>query len=216
MPVPANQMLNIEVHVHGDCAAGGSNDRKTDTVFYFQRTNPALALPTKAQIDTAFQAAIVVPLGAALNARWLQSRNSIRYINDPTDAFVDFSHAVVGSIGGDSMSTIAAAFLVQRTGMRGGSFRSTKHLFPMSESDTTSGTDDLWNAGCLTRLTAINTALLTGFTDASGNVWRCTVVSRKLSDFKVSPSVVAAYLMTQGLVNKRVGRMLKREVQSIY
>jgi len=216
MPVPANQMLNIEIHVHGDCAAGGSNDRKSDAVFHFQRTNPALALPTKAQIDTAFQAAIVVVMGAALNARWLQSRNSIRYLDDPTDAFVDFSHAVVGSIAGDSMTTVEAAYLLLRTGLRGGSYRSSKHLFPMSESDTTSGTDDLFNAGCLTRLTAIGAAILAGFTDASGNIWKSTVVSRKKSNFAVSPAVVVANLVTAVAVNKRVGRMRHREVASAY
>ena len=105
MSIPATQMLDIEIQVHGDCGAGGSNDRKNQVVFHFQRQNPALALPTKAQIDTAFQAAIVIPMAAALNARWLQSRNSVRYLNDPLDAFVDFSHAVVGSIAGDSMPT---------------------------------------------------------------------------------------------------------------
>ena len=48
------------------------------------------------------------------------------------------------------------------------------------------------------------------------NIWKSTVVSRKLSDFTISPSRVIANLMTQGLVNKRVGRMSHREVASSY
>jgi hypothetical protein len=216
MPIPANQMLNIEVHVHGNCAAGGSSNRLSDNSFFFQRTNPALALPTKTQIDAAFQAAIVVPMGAALNARWLQTRNSIRYLDDALDAFVDFSHAVAGAIAGDSMTTIDAAFLLARTGLRGKSYSAKKHLFPMSESDTTSGTDDLFNAACLTRLAAIGTAWLGGFTDASGNIWKPIVFSRKLSQVKVNPTTVVANTIISVAVNKRIGEMKHRRVPSVY
>ncbi|HET9309353.1 MAG TPA: hypothetical protein VFO46_25285, partial [Candidatus Sulfotelmatobacter sp.] len=169
MPIPANQMLNIEIQVHGVVGAGGSGSRFSDFVFHYARQNPALALPTKAQIDTAFQAAVVVPMGAALNARFLQSRNSIRYLDDALDAFADFSHAVVGAIAGDSMSTIIAAFHLGRTGLRGKNYLGKKHWFPLSESDTTSGSDDILNAGAITRFNTLGTAWLNGFTDASGN-----------------------------------------------
>jgi hypothetical protein len=216
MPIPSNQMITIEVHVHGNCAAGGSNNRLSDFSYFYSRTNPALALPTKTQIDTAFQTAIVVPTAAALNARWLQTRNSIRYLDDVQDAFVDFSHAAVGAIAGDSLTTVEAAFLLLRTGLRGKSYLGKKHLFPMSESDTTSGTDDLFNAGCLARLATIATAMLAGFTDASGNVWQPVVFARKLSQVKVNPTSVIKNLVTSIPVNKRVGRMRHREVKSVY
>jgi hypothetical protein len=216
MPIPSNQMLNIEVHVHGICAAGGSGSRFSDFSYFFQRTNPALALPTKTQIDTAFQTAVVVPLGAALNVRWLQTRNSIRYLDDALDAFVDFSHAVAGAIAGDSMATTLSAFQLGKTGLRGKSYEAKKHLFPMSESDTTIGTDDIFNAACLARLATLATAWLAGFTDASGNIWKPICFSRVLSQVRSNPTTVIANVLTSILTNKRVGRMSHREVASVY
>jgi hypothetical protein len=216
MPIAATSMLNLEVHVHGICAAGGSTSRLSDFSFFYQRTNPSLPLPTKTQIDTAFQTAVVVPLGAALNARWLQTRNSIRYLDDALDAFVDFSHAVAGQVTGDSMATTLSAFILAKTGLRGKSYSGKKHLFPLSESDTTAATDDILNATALGHFTAFATAWLNGFTDASGNQWKSTVYSRHLSQAKVNPTNIIASLITSVLVNKRIGEMKHRKVASLY
>lgn len=216
MPIPSNQMVNIEVHVHSIVASGGSGTRFGDFVFHYARQNPSLALPTKTQIDAAFQTAVVVPLGAALNVRFLQSRNSIRYLDDVTDGFVDFSHAVAGAVTGDSMSTILAAFALGRTGLRGKTYLAKKHYFPLSESDTTSGTDDILNAAAITRFTTLNTAWLNGFTDASGNQWLPTCFSRKLSQFKTNPTTIVAPTITSIALNKRVGSMKHRKVLSDY
>jgi hypothetical protein len=209
-------MLNIEVHVHGICAAGGSSAKFSDYSYFYQRQNPALPLPTKTQIDAAFQAQVVVPLGTCVNARWTQTRNSIRYIDDALDAFVDFSHAVVGSVTGDSMATTLAAFQIFRTGLRGKSYQGKKHFFPLSESDTVAGSDDLLDATALGRFTALATAELAGFTDASGNIWKPIVFSRKLSQVKTNPTTVVANLVTAIATNKRIGEMKHRKVASVY
>jgi hypothetical protein len=216
MPIPANQMINIEVAVHGTVAAGGSTSRLFISIFHFARQNPALALPTKAQIDTAFQAQLVVPIGAALNLRFLQSFNTIRYLDDVTDPVIQFSHAVVGAITGDSMSTINSAFQLARSGLRGKAFLGKKHLFPLSESDTTAGSDDIFNAAAITRFTAINTAWLAGFTDASSNVWVPTVFSKSTSIYKTNPTTINAPVITSILLNKRLGHMRHRRVNSDY
>jgi hypothetical protein len=209
-------MVDIEVHIHGTCAAGGSNNRLTDAVFHFNRTTYNSPLGTKAQFDAAFQTNIVTPIAAALNHRWTQTRNSVRYLNDVNDAFVDFSHALPGLITGDSMTTVQAAFLLFRTGIRGKSYLGKKHMFPISEADTTAGADDLLNTAALTLWGNVITAVLAGFSDASGNTWKSTVYSRKLSSWRANPTTIINTPITAGLINKRVGRMRHREVLSQY
>jgi len=215
-PPPANQMVNLEVHIHGTCGAGGSNNRLSDTIFHFVRTTYNTPLGTKAQFDAAFQTNIVTPIAAALNHRWTQTRNSIRYLDDVNDAFVDISHTSPGLITGDSMTTINAAFLLLRTGIRGKSYLGKKHMFPLSESDTTAGTDDLLNTVALGLWGTVATNILNGFTDASGNVWKSTVYSRKLSVWRSNPTTIVNTPVTAVLINKRVGRMRHREVLSQY
>jgi hypothetical protein len=216
MPIPSSQIKTVEIHVQGVAGAGGSDSRASDTVFFFNRQNTALALPTKTQLDTAFQAQCVVAMGALLNNRWLQSRNAVRWLDDAEDAFVFLSHAVVGAIAGDSMPTDESMFLYRKTGLRGRQFNSKSHLFPLSESDTTSGTDDLLNAACLARAATLNAAILAGFTDASGNVWQPVVFSKKGSIYKTNPTTIVTNLVTQCLVNKRIGSMIHRKVKSVY
>ncbi len=215
MPIPVNQIRVVEIALQGTAAAGGSNNRAVDFIFHYRRTATVLAVP-KAGIDAAFQTAIATPIAAALNARFLQSRNTVRFIDDALDQPFPFAHALPGLIAGDSMATSLSAFLLMTTGLRGKSYRGGKHLFPMSESDTTSGTDDVFNAGCLGRLATIANAILAGFTDATGNVWVPSIVSRKLSQLKTNPTTVTGNDCNAVFVNKRVGSMRHRKVKSQY
>jgi hypothetical protein len=215
MPIPSNQITIVETSVIAQVAAGGSNSKPFAFVFHWRRTATVLAV-SKAQVDTAFQSSVVVPLALALNLTWTQSNNTVRWVNDALDAPIQFSHAAVGAVTGDRMATIDAAFLLMRTGIRGKSYRGSKHFGPMSESDSTSGTDDIWNAGCLTRLGAVAAAILAGFTDAAGNIWVPSVLSRRLSQLVSNPTTVVANDVVQIAVNKRIGSMRHRHVKSVY
>lgn len=214
-PIPDNEKLLIEITTRATVAAGGSGARPVDFVTHWRRAatvNPF----SKSQCDTAYQAAIAVPLFAALNLTCTQQYNQIRVVNDAQDAFVGFSHAVVGSITGDRMSVVNAAFLLLKTGFRGRSYKGSKHLGPMSESDSTTGTDDVWNAGCLARLATIAAAILAGFTDAGPNVYIPSVFSRSLSQYQANPTTIVATDVSSVLVNKRIGTMIGRRVPSVY
>lgn len=215
MPIPVNQQLNFEVAVQGLISAGGSSTVKTVNVFHYQRTTNVNPI-SKTNIDTAFQAAVVVPLGAALNNRWTQQNNAVRCVDDALDSPVQFSHAVVGAVAGDGMTSIEAAFVLMRTGLRGKSYRGSKHFGPLSEADTTAGTEDIFNAAALARWGAVVTAINGGFTDANGNVWLPTVISRKLSQLRVNPTTVIANVVSQIVLNKRIGRLRRREAASVY
>lgn len=205
----------IEIRLYGQIAAGGSNTKNTVNVFHYQQSVKGPSI-SKGNIDAIFQSTVVVPLAGGLNARWSQQRTNVRFLDDATDLGIDFSHATPGAIVGDSMATHLAVFLLLRTGLRGKNYRGSKHFGPLSESDTTAGTDDILNTAAVTRWVNIASALFTVLVDASGNSWTPFVVSRKLSQLKVNPVSVVGANVVQIAVNKRVGRMKRREVKSVY
>jgi len=205
----------IEVYTRGLVASAGSTTRYSEQVYHFRRS-ATIGTFDKSHIDTAFQAAIVVPCYAALNVRVTQQFNTVRVLNDALDAPQVFNHAVVGAIAGDSMATSVSAYIKGETGVRGRSYRGSKKLFPMSESDTTVATDDLWNTGCLTRLGTYAAAWLAGFTDSDGNTWTPVIVSRLLSQLRLNNVLITWNFLTSVAVRKTAGTMRRRKVASVY
>jgi len=215
MPIPLNQVTTAEISFKGLITAGGSGSVNTNFVFHYRRTATVVD-PDKTALKNAFVAGPVVPIAAALNERWAGTLYDIRWLNDATDPNVSFTSAAVGAITGDSLSTIDSAYLLFRTALRGRKYRGSKHFAPLSESDITTPDEDIWNAACLTRLAAINTALMAALTDSTGNVWKYTILSRSISQLTVNPTTVVVNDAAQALVNKRVGSMLRRKVKSVY
>jgi hypothetical protein len=215
MPIPLSSVTHIEIGMFGTVAAGGSNAKASVATFQYRRTATVLTI-SKAAVETAFQAAICVPLTNALNARYAQTFNTVRYLDDATDFPSQVTRAVAGQIAGECLTTAESLFLLLRTGLRGKSYRGAKKLFPFSESDTTLATADLWNAGALARFATLAAAILAGFTDATGNVWVPQVVSKKLSQLTANPTTVVGNDVTSVLINKRVGTMRHRKVKSVY
>jgi len=216
MPIPANQITVAEISLKGLIASGGSNTVNTNFIFHYRRTAVAVN-PSKPNLAAAFNASVGAAIAAALNVGWTGQTLNIRWVNDPLDQYSSAASALVGAIAGDRLATDQAAYLLFRTGIRGRSYRGSKHLGPMSESDVTTPNDDLWNAGALARLAAINTALLTPLNSAEGNTWNFTLLSRKLSNLTVSPAnplIVNDVIAT--LVSKRTGSMVRRKVKSVY
>lgn len=212
MPIPANQQNDIEVVSKGIAASAGSTSKSIFNVWHFRRTIGAAAL-IKANIEGAFNTAIMVPFLAAVNIRYTQTFTSIRIMNDPMDQAVDFVRAGVGAITGDSMASEDMAFIKLSTGFKGKNFRGNKKIGPMSESDSTT-TSDVFNAGAITRLNAILAAFLAGFSE-TGNTWIPTIYSRTLDELAVKPAVVA-YPCISGALNKRVSSMNRRKTPSVY
>ena len=211
---PAATPAIVEAVTNGNCAAAGSNNRKVAIISHWRRvvTTPVFS---KSQFDTAYQAAIVVPIGAALNARFTQTNNAVRVVNNWLDQPTKFGHAVVGAIAGDSMPTYASAYIMLNTGLRYGFNRGSKKLFPMSESDTTAGTDDFYNAACVARLVTIANAFVAGFTDAGGSIWVPVVLSTTYSTLTEDPAKIYMANVIGATVSARAGSMRHRKVQSL-
>jgi hypothetical protein len=134
-------------------------------------------------------------------------------MNDAQDSYASTVATEVGAITGDRLQTFAAAYLLLRTGLRGRSYRGSKHFGPMSESDIG---DDVWNAGALTRLDTIATAMTTTLTDSTGNQWKLVILSRNLSQLETNPTVVTTNDVTQILRRETIGTMRGRKVESVY
>lgn len=216
MPLPANLLTVAEVKIFGKMASGGSTTKNTVNTLHFRRTSVVNPI-SEVHIDTAFQAAIAAKVLLALNNRWAQTFNTVRLINDPTRVPVQVSHANPGAVAGDSMPSFNYAYTLIRSQFRGKSFKGNLKLGPLSESNTTAGTDDILNAGAITLFGNVGAAILAGFTDADGNVWVSVVFSRTLSNLTIIPAAIVTTVDTVStLLNKRIGRMKRRESSSAY
>ena len=213
MSIPAASIVNAEIIATGIAAAAGGGSKNIDNVYHFRRTT-TVNTPDKAVLETAFQSSIAATVLLALNARYTQTLNSVRWINDPLDQAFPFPESGVGAVAGDSMASMCQVYINMRTGIKGRSYRGNKKYGPLSEADTTT-TSDILNAAAITRFTAIITALGTPFTDANGNTWVLQVYSRTLDKLVVKPAV-AANDVTALLLNKRISRIKRREIKSVY
>jgi len=214
MPPPLIDLWTAEVQMRGIAAAAGGDAINIDNVFHFQRDGVVNVL-NKANVESAFNTSIAVPILAALNIRYGQTFNTVRMLENATDIITQVSRAGAGAITADSMPCECNAFINFRTKYRGKFYRGNKKFAPMSESDSTT-TSDVFNAGCLTRLTAIATALLAGFTDSDGNVWKFGILSRSFSQLTVNPCTVEWNEALSAQVRHNPGEMKKRKTRSVY
>lgn len=215
-PVPTTYRI-AEIRTNALRSAQGSNSRQFLYTFHYALTTTTAA-PTKTALDTKFQSDVAVPLFAALNVTLTQQNNQIRFLDDAFDAFTSFTHTVSGGVSGDSMPSFNSAYISLRSAIRSKKFRGGKHLGPLSESDTSSGTADIFNGGALTNFGNVAAALKATLTDSLSNVWTPVVWSRKYRGtvYKSNPTVLYVANITDAILNKRIGRMRKREVISVF
>ncbi len=212
MPIPNNQIRNVQTIIEGTAASGGSSVTPSINIFSFRRltvVNPFV----KAAFSAAFITNIVTPLLAAMNVRYTPAVHTVRILDDFNDAPSAFPIVGNGAIATDSLPSDDAVYMLFRTALRGRTFRGSKHFGPASESDTTG--DILTGAG-LVRWQAVQTALAANFVDAQGNTWVPTVLSRKLSNLSLLPvATVVANDVTAVLLDLNVGTMRRRRSKTI-
>lgn len=215
MPIPSNQITVAEIQMFGQINAGGSNTHNTVTTFHYRRTAVSPPL-SKAALEAAWQAAVGIKIVDALNVKWTQLRNHVRWINDATDPPFEVSEPNIGVVAGDAMTQHCALFILFRTALRGKSYRGGIHLGALSEADTTAPAEDVLNAAALARFGAVVTALKTPIIDTGPNTWNLCILSRKGSLLQTNPTTVVTNDVTDVKPNKRIGRMRHREVASQY
>jgi hypothetical protein len=202
--------------MQGIGAAGGSTSRNFNFRFNYKRTTNANPL-SETVLETAFNGAPTTAILAALNIRFTQTLNVVRFVEDAQRPAVSVSRVGTGAVTGDGMPMHNAAFILKRMGIRGRGAHGSNHFGPLSESDTTTPDADILNAAAITRFSAIITAINATLTDGNGNIWVPVVLSRvKPAQYKSNPTNVVTFPISQMLLNKRIGRMKRRERGSVY
>lgn len=181
--------------------------KKVFNVWDFARTVPS-GTPTKAAINTAFAAGPMADLLPCLSVSYIADFVDIRFLDDPLDPFQTFTSALVGGVAGDSLPSVNNVTVQMKTGLRGRSFRGSKHFGPIAETDTTL---DKLIAGAITRWITFMATWLAGFTDGGGFVWKPLVVSQKLSTFNPTTATVVGNVVTSFQLNTILGIMRKRK-----
>lgn len=215
MPVVDADLHTAEILVSGTIVSKGSTAVKTVNVFHYRRT--ATAIPVhKLNLCNVFDNTVGLAMTAAMNLGWTLDNTQVRFLEDPTDAYFLLANGIPGVITGDRFPPHVSAYLYMKTALRGRNYMGSKHFGPMSESDTSAATADIWNAGALGRLTDIATAIQAGLASAEGNNYVPCVVSKRLSDFSVTPCNIVSADVISILVNQRVGSMIRRKVKTLY
>lgn len=216
MPIPNNQIRIAEIVMQGIRSSQGANSKNFSFVFHYRRTSVSNT-PDETVLLTQFNTNFAVNAVNYLNNTYTNNLLTCRFLDDAQRAVVPMSVNNVGAIAGDSMPSHASVFILLRTALRGRSYRGGKHFGPLSESDTTAGSADILNAGAIVNFTAMK-ALCTGsLIDANGNTWVPCILSRKPpSQLKTNPTTVVTNDVVAGFLNKRIGRMKRRTVQSVY
>lgn len=204
----------IEIVAIGTVAAAGSNARNWRSLWRYNLISGVAAF-VAADLATKFNTQVMVPMLLCLNHRLSVSTITCRDMSDATSFPTQFTHAGVGAIAGDSMKLSAAAFVKFNLGIRGRGVKGSKHLYPMSESDSTTGTDDLFNAGALATLATFGTAAILPITDALGNIWAPFSLA-KGSQIKTNPTTINGHIWQSFNIAKRIGEMKVRKVGQVY
>jgi len=213
MPLPNNQLKVLEVVINGRQATGGSSVTASFNIFHYRRTTLG-PIATKAAFNTAFQAAIIVPLLAAMNVRYTPTLLTLRWIDDILDRPQSFAAAGVGAIATDSLPSNEAIYMLLRTALKGKSFRGSKHFSPGSEVDTT---NDLLTGAGLARWQVVQAALEAPIVDAIPLTWVPCIVSklRSLSNFTVQPAVYTTTDVNEVALDLNIGTMRKRRSRTV-
>jgi len=201
----------VEIAAQGIMAAAGSSSKNVASIFHY-RLATLTAPATKTAVEAAFQTAIMIPFTNAASNRYTQTANLVRFVDDALDSPTSTTRAVAGAIATDSQPTLAAVYMLFRTAKRGKSYRGSKHFPAVSEIDSTG---DILTGGGLALWQTLRTAVATALTDALGNVWNLSLLSRTLSSLTVNPTTVIANDVTTVLLNKTIGTMRRRRVATV-
>lgn len=202
----------VEITALAIIQAGGGSSKNVANVYHFRRTGSSLPV-VKANVEAAFQTAIGAKVLLALEVDYVMTANTVRFYDDALDPPASFTETGVGAIAAPRDANFVSGTIQLKTGLRGRSGRGSKHYSPFADADIVG---DVLTAGAQTRLNAILTAILAGFTDSDGNVWVCQIRStRPPAQYRVNPVTVVANDVTSGKINKTLGTMKRRKVKTV-
>lgn len=215
MSIPDTDLHTAEIIMNGLIDSGGAGTIVTSNVFHYRRIT-TLTPVDKADLITAFNTNVGSVIAGVLNQRWNGTTVTARMIEDATDPPFIVPTTPPGGVSGDSMTSIDTVYILMKTPLKGKNYRGNKHFGPLSESDTTTPDEDILNNAAVTAWQAVADALKAVWSDATTNSWQPCILSRKLSQTRINPTTVITTDVLQCLLNKRIGRLRKRERKSVY
>lgn len=218
MPIPDASKFTVELAITGTIAAKGSNAYNTTTIFRYRRNTGVPALD-KTDIAAAWQTMMGAAYAAVLNESWTWNFIRTRFMEEPVDPYLDVvpvGAPIVGGVAGDRLPPDNTAFILSKSAYRGKHYRNGRFLSPMSESDTTAATADLWNAAAQARLATLTALFDNSFIDTAGNVWAPIIAQMGLIDKSVIPWIIPYAPIVTAVARKSIGRFKRRAPASVY
>ena len=204
----------VEIITYAYATAIGGSTKNFLNVYDYTRLSTVNPV-NKTNIEAAFQTQVGTPLLAALSVSYTQTYTTVRFFDDALDAPQAFTEAGVGAIAGDRAPDYVCVTAQFGTGLRGRSYRGSKHWGPIAETDTLGDCLSV-PAGAVTRFTNLYQAFVAGFTDADGNTWVPVVKSSKPpAQYAVNPVTVVANIIVSGKLNKSLGTMRRRKIKTV-
>lgn len=217
MPAFIPPVHYCEIISYATVVARGGGTKNVQNVFHFRRTAAALPVVATA-IEAAFNTDIMSKVLLHLSVDYVQARNTVRFFEDADHSPVPVSRAGVGAIVGQRYETFTSSLLVLKTTQRGQSGIGKKFFGPLGESQING---DTLEATAVTTLTDIGTALMAGFTDATGNLWVPGLKGGKRKyiepgpQYRVNPTVTYWLDVVTFIANKSLSTMRRRRIKTV-
>ena len=203
---PLHNLMAVVVKGHST-AADPRSPNIFNTFFYARALT---VLPTsKPSFDTAFKSAVNSVIYPLLSVNYVQDYIQYRYQDDALDAwYTTVAGLTSGAVTGDIVPSLMNVSVQLQTGIRGKSYRGSKHFGPIAKSATlldqlTSAAQSAW--------AVVTAALIVSITDGLGNVWVPVCLSRQPPyQMKVNPTAGSFNAYTAAVLNIDLGRQKKR------
>lgn len=215
--LPDNQLLTVEIIAQATVVAGGGDVKSIENVYQFRRQG-VVAPTSKSMIEAAFQSNIQSLVNSALSVDYTQTNNLVRFLDDATDPYQAFAESGVGGITGGRGSNLEAVCLRLKTAQRGRSAHGSKHYSPLGES---SYAKDVLTSGAVTNFHLVGAAIVAGFTDAAGNLWKACIVSKRPKDpsagsqLSSNPTTIVYFPVTSYILDSSIGSMRHRKIRTL-
>lgn len=211
MPSPMPVTNVVELVMTGVVTETGGSSKNIVNVFHYFQSPNVPSPPSAALVAQQFRAHPWADIAAQLSAAYVASNMTARYLDDATNQAIGTSLGASGAIALPRLSSAEAVVTPLQTGLRGKSFRGSKHFGVLPAASVVG--DEL-TAGAEAAWLAVAAAMLTPLT-VSGQTFVPCIVSKTLSQLRFNPTFIIAVPLTAVLVNKTIGTMRKRKEPTV-
>jgi hypothetical protein len=201
----------VEISMQGTVVETGGTTRNIFNIFHYYQNPNQPSPPSAVVVANAFIAGPWAAVLALLSIGYVGVQTLARYLDVSTNAFANANAPGNGALALPRQPAQQAVVGFYRSGIRGKSFRGSKHFGPLA---TAAVTGDEIAAASVAAWQAANTGLVANIT-AGGQTFTPCVVSKTLSQLRTDPvSIIGAALLT-GLTNKTIGTMRHRKEKTV-